>query len=165
MREWRLKLNLPSLRVYMNQNSKSYSKLKKWHKEALQMKRENPLLTLTEIGTKFNVTRQAVSLLFRPFDIRGRPKSHSLERPCLNCGKPLKRQKMYCSNRCFSSHSRVTLTCELCGSNFSLYRSYIQSRRLRGQKHFFCSHRCLGSWIGTQYGRGSEYQRLKRIDR
>jgi len=46
----------------------------------------------------------------------------------------------------------VILFCDECGKPFVRTFSYVADRIKKGQSHFFCSRKCLGRYIGKNYG-------------
>lgn len=74
-----------------------------------------------------------------------------VEKPCEQCGAlftvPRNRQgQPYCSVACRTAArtERIEIPCEVCGT-VSVYTP----ARVERQKHFFCSHKCMGVAVGS----------------
>jgi len=113
---------------------------------------ENPVWTLKEIGMAMGVGRERARqlLLAEGISIRKyRGIKYETERICPSCGGIKSIEGNICS-KCYHEQHNVTLTCEICGEEFTRYKS--QAERNGGSPPRFCSRACQGVWLGTQYG-------------
>lgn len=94
--------------------------------------------------------------------------AHSIYHPCPQCGRdiPQGRGHIFCCAQCRHDFSYKKIPCEVCGQlkEYHIKRvDWLQKRG--GQKHFYCSKRCQGKWLGTNYGGGSTKQMINKIKR
>jgi len=116
-----------------------------------QLRRENPRMKGVEIARIVGVSRERV----RQF-LGNQNACVPVIKLCPLCGRktPTNHQK-YCSRECWMKSKRVTLTCDVCGENFTLRGSeYRASLRVRKLKMRFCSRKCNGHWLGKNFGVG-----------
>jgi len=113
---------------------------------------KNPEWTLKEIGMVMGVGRERTRqlLLAEGLSIRKyRGVKYETERICPSCGGIKAVESNICS-KCYKEKHNVTLTCEVCGDDFTRYKS--QAERNGGNPPRFCGRECQGVWLGTNYG-------------
>lgn len=122
-------------------------------KQVIKYRQKNLCLTLEQIGTKFDVSRERVRQILARSGVEtknirfGKHLAHI----CPYCGGKKGSSVVMC-HKC--SSPKVTVACDECGK--LIERSYNELRwRLthgREQKQFFCSRECHGRYIAKRYG-------------
>jgi len=124
--------------------------------QLIKLRLENPNATLSQLGKLVGCTDERVRQILKS---EGLPtKSLHPTHPCLNCGKPLKKQKKYCNRKCWHEYTYTWLTCPTCGKLFESRIGLPAFKVSRGKRtsEFYCSKRCWGKVAGKKYGFGSE---------
>lgn len=120
----------------------------------LELRQQDPEIKAVRISEQLSISKEAVRQQLVKLDI---PTNFWLPTQyCIDCGIPLGYHSYYSPKNhrcraCWNKSHHTTLTCEGCGVTYSLILSQAQTR-LRRNKHHFCSRRCLGKWLGTNYG-------------
>ena len=120
----------------------------------VQIKLDNPDITLQALGDKFNLTRERIRqvLISEGFITHRKPKTQD----CKYCSKSfivIEHQKnklsiAYCSQRCKEDAHRVYLNCATCEKQYFLGSSEYRGRkRYKEHGNNYCSVKCRG--IGT----------------
>lgn len=110
--------------------------------KAVQLRKEDPSMTLEAIGKECGVTKQRIYKIFQDEGIPRRPKRRQPFKFCRVCNI-LIQNKIFCSNECRDEALYTELPCNACG-RLVKYRKYIVKYRLKqGQYNFFCSRRCF----------------------
>ena len=113
-----------------------------------------------EIARKAKVSRQRINQLKHFFglgDYQFKPLHNKtkLGRICPQCSGVKSPLGRICQ-ACYLSPHRKTLICEWCGKSFIRAVSEIRSN------HPYCSKKCQGSWLGTNYGFKARKEREMR---
>jgi len=137
-------------------------KYKKMEKEKLLEELEKNNWKVSEVRKKFNISKQRIYYWIHKFGIElpSLPSTRVIVF-CSNCGKEImvkesvkaKQKRFFCSPDCRRKYSCIGLTCFVCGKKF--YRKkkeYKHDINRRRNPHYFCSKRCWGKYVGTQYG-------------
>ena len=118
-------------------------------------RKENPEMTLQEIGNKFDLSRERVRQILKQMDLPTKHKSFGsiiTQTICPKCG----RQKLYRAKYCRKCRKELLyefVQCETCRIPIKRrisYTSYMKERR--GYKHIWCSKKCQGKWLANNYG-------------
>lgn len=91
--------------------------------------------------------------------------AHNVYRPCPQCGRDIPQCKtnIFCSVKCRTDFCLVKIPCEVCGQFKAYRKKHIDWRQKHGmQKHFFCSRKCLGIWLGENHGFGVYPYHIRR---
>ena len=125
--------------------------------QIVQMKTDNPNMTLERIGREVGVSRERVRQVLSKEGIKT-----SKDNPtCADCGvilrpsviKPYtdpKTNKRYCKS-CRNNMVYGIYECHTCGKEVKRRKKQIRKSK---QKHVFCDKTCLGKYLGTHYSRG-----------
>jgi len=130
------------------------------------LRASDPTMPAAEMARRLGVSRERVRQILGKL---GLPANFWPQPALCFCGKERphypsnSHRKPYCSDECKERAATerkgklyVTLVCNWCGSPCPpLLRTYIEWKRRRGQRLFFCDRRCLGSWRGATHGFGA----------
>ena len=113
-------------------------------KKIVKLRKENPLLTGSEISRTMKVSRQYVSRILQEADLNNRqPNYKRVVRTCEVCGQPTPRGQKLCTvGDCRETYYNVDVTCAFCKYRFKMKRGHIIQRHKRGLNHIYCSHSC-----------------------
>ncbi len=113
-------------------------------KKIVKLRKENPLLTGSEISRTMKVSRQYVSRILQEADLNNRqPNYKRVVRTCEVCGQPTPRGQKLCTvGDCRETYYNVDVTCAFCKYRFKMKRGHVTQRYRRGWKHIYCSHSC-----------------------
>jgi len=111
--------------------------------KAVQLRKDNPMMTLEAIGASVGVTKQRVYKIFQDEGIARRPKKTRKHfKLCRNCGI-LINTRLFCSDKCREEDLYTDLPCSTCGKLVK-HRKYIILQKLKKQQYnFFCSRKCF----------------------
>ena len=112
----------------------------------------SPKATLQEIGDKFDLSRERVRQILKQMHLPTKAIRPSLYKfNCYNCGIESKRR--FCSIKCRSEYFFESLYCEVCNVEIKRLKSEIKRNIVKHDyKHTFCSKRCQGIWLSSNYG-------------
>ena len=113
-------------------------------KKIIKLRKENPLLTGSEISRKIKVSRQYVSRILQEADLNNKqPNYKRVVVPCKVCGKTTPRGQQICPvGDCREIYYQVDVACAFCQYSFKMKRGHIIQRHKRGWKRIYCSHAC-----------------------
>ena len=81
---------------------------------------------------------------------------------CLECNK-LTKYKSFCSRKCKTNYSIITVICSECGQSFQEIKSQLIARVKRHKiDQIFCSKQCYGRWLGRTYGYGGRHMAVSK---
>jgi len=104
------------------------------------------------IADNFGITRERVRQILKNAGVRTTASSYGRNKICPYCGKA----KTYAAKKCYkcaTSYLYSGVACETCGKIIFMYTSLLIRRiNKNGQQHFFCNHKCHGSYLGKKYG-------------
>jgi len=150
---------------HMAYNKKPTSKI-----YVIQMRQDNPDMTLLDIGNIVGVTRERVRQILKKAGMETRsakaaysrqPPHLKFGKPCLKCNKPVPYSQLSKSKNPSPSHGYypkyhkecrpgslfMDLVCPYCDKSFQLGMYYYKQRLKRlsvgSQKEIYCSHRCV----------------------
>ena len=135
---------------------------------------KNPCASAQDIAQKVGISRERVRQILSSEGLeiksvlRGKPKI----RVCMNCLKEfdnkLKQGKKFCSRKCWSDYSRITLVCQVCGKNFKrraseviYYFNHPQLGNGKIRESICCSRICNGKLRGSNYGFGLHPENIR----
>ena len=124
---------------------------------------------MIEIAKMLGISKQRLYQIIQKYNL---PKKRDVRKPviapiiakCIVCGKELvnppsmlKYKKYFCSIMCKRKYYYEELTCFICGKKFLIRKKELK-KRLKKKKtnHFFCSRKCLGKYIGINFGFGNK---------
>jgi len=167
-------------RIKVKQARKLVDTLKKarWVKKRsaiLQLRRDNPTMTLEAIGQQVGLTRERIRQILKKNHVPTRATSKFPQRKCANCQKPLvdthghrmyvrssSPAKSYCNTQCRQAKLYDYYSCDYCGKLVWKRKKEYKHLKTLSQT-FHCSHRCshLHQWsmdgaINTWGKRGSK---------
>ena len=167
-------------RVKVKQVRKLVDTLKKarWVKKRsaiMQLRLDNPTMTLLEIGQHFKLTRERIRQILKNNNVPTRAISKFPPVKCANCQKPMTNAngsaihrttsaptKSYCNTQCREAKLYDYYPCEFCNKLIWILKTTYINHKAR-YTTFHCSHRCshLHQWsmdgaINTWGKRGSK---------
>ena len=110
----------------------------------VELRKNNPSMTLMEIGTIAGVTRERVRQILKSENLETRSTGRipSPMPPCKQCGTPVSnRRRTYCSPECQRPYGRTTTHCYYCQKEIVLMTSEYKGRVQRFN-HLHCSRAC-----------------------
>ena len=122
--------------------------------DILQTRNLHPFLTLQEIGTQFDVSRQYIYKVLKKAGLHTRaPKPLKSTRYCVQCGKRTAPKTKTCSDRCRFHLRYMRVTCSFCTCEF--YRRKVQLKKsyYLNYKNIYCSQDCYQRGRLDKYGR------------
>jgi len=116
----------------------------KTDKKIIKMRKQQPLLTGSEMGRILNVSRQYVSRILKEADLHNiQPTYKRVTVQCKVCGKTTPRGQQICPlGECREQYYNIDVTCSFCKYSFRIKRGHIIQRHKRGLKNIYCSHEC-----------------------
>ena len=122
----------------------------------IQAKVNNPCATLEQVGSKFGITRERVRQILKRAGTSTTRYNYRAKMTCPRCGQKKYSASNYCP-KCYRGLHNVTLQCINCGTYFERNQSQFlyQVNNPRYKGHFFCNRKCLGKYIGNNYGWGN----------
>jgi len=116
----------------------------KTEKKIIKLRKEQPLLTGSEISRTIKVSRQYVSRILQEADLNNRqPNYKRVVVTCKVCGKATPRGQKLCPvGNCREIYYSADVTCSFCKYSFKMKRGHIIQRHKRGLKHIYCSPSC-----------------------
>ena len=113
-------------------------------KKIIKLRKEQPLLTGSEISRKIKISRQYVSRVLQEADLNNRqPNYKRVVVPCKVCEEPTPRGQKLCPvGDCKDIYYNIAVKCSFCKYEFKMKRSHVVQRYKRGWKHIYCSHSC-----------------------
>ena len=126
------------------------SKGENWYK-AIILRTLNPYATLQSIGDQCHVSRERIRQILKEAKL---PTSHlARSYNCLNCKKEIKerRSHSFCSNKCRYEYHNLLIECDQCHTMFRRRRSEVLRPSMK-HNYYFCSKRCQGYWLSSNYG-------------
>ena len=116
----------------------------KTDKKIIKLRKEQPLLTGSEISRTMSISRQYVSRILKEADLNNKqPNYKRVVVSCKVCGKTTPRGQKICPvGDCRDTYYNIAVTCSFCKYAFTMKRGHIVQRYKRGWKHICCSHTC-----------------------
>ena len=116
----------------------------KTDKKIIKLRKEQPLLTGSEISRTLRVSRQYVSRILQEADLNNKqPNYKRVVVTCKVCGKTTPRgQKLCPKGNCKETYYEINVACAFCKYIFIIKRSHVIQRYKRGWKHIYCSRSC-----------------------
>ena len=113
-------------------------------KKIIRLRKEQPLLTGSEIGRKMDISRQYVSRILQEADLNNKqPNYKRVVVPCKICGKTTPRGQKLCPiGDCREKYYKVDVACAFCKYPFKIKRGHVVQSYRRGWKHIYCSRSC-----------------------
>ena len=113
-------------------------------KRIIKLRKEQPLLTGSDISRKMRVSRQYVSRILQETGLNNKqPNYKRVVVSCKVCGKRTPRGQKICpEGDCRDTYYNIAVKCSFCQYEFTMKRSQIVQRYKRGWKHIYCSHTC-----------------------
>ena len=113
-------------------------------KKVIRLRKQQPLLTGSEIARKLNISRQYVSRILQHAGLNNKqPHYRKRVTTCLFCGKITFRQQKFCPNSdCREQYYYIDVTCSLCHYNFKILKSTVKKGYGRGSRYIYCSSTC-----------------------
>ena len=113
-------------------------------KKIIKLRKEQPLLTGSEISRTMKVSRQYVSRILQEADLNNRqPNYKRVIITCKVCGKTTPRGQQLCPvGDCREKYYEVAVACAFCQYPFKIKRGHVIQRHKRGWKHIYCSRSC-----------------------
>jgi len=112
--------------------------------KVIEIRKDNPDMTLLEIGIETGVSKQRVSQILISENLETRS-THRIPLPmpaCKRCGVPVPyRRRLYCSSTCQRPAGKTVIVCHFCGKEVSLMTSMYKIRVTRS-KYMHCSRAC-----------------------
>ena len=110
----------------------------------IRLRKEQPLLTGSDIGRKIGVSRQYVSKILKKEGLHNRQPTYKTKIVlCLVCNKTTPRGTRLCpTGDCKQIYYNIEVTCAFCKFNFTIKRAHIVQRYKRGWNHIYCSKKC-----------------------
>ena len=116
----------------------------KTDKKIIKLRKEQPLLTGSEISRTLKVSRQYVSRILQEADLNNKqPNYKRVVVPCIVCGKTTPRGQKLCPvGACREKYYDIDVACAFCKYQFKMKRGHVVPRYRRGWKHIYCSPSC-----------------------
>ena len=125
----------------------------------VELRLNNPCLTLQGIGNDVSVSRERVRQILAREGLPTAAYKPKQRYYCMYCGKIIEnKNKCFCNMECHKAYSLIPLTCGSCGEVFYRTISQLWSSMYRhntngtSQVAYFCSKKCNGVWTGKNYG-------------
>ena len=121
-----------------------------------KLRKEDLLLTMSEIARRVNVSRQRVYQILKE---EGLPTSHQIRIEnqikknlygCPVCGTVTSLK--FCSEECKKKWQEVPVICTRCGKLFIRDRHQFLTNYPQHNDGLFCGKVCNGKWYGSKYG-------------
>lgn len=116
----------------------------KTDKKIIKMRKQQPLLTGSEMGRIIGVSRQYISKILKQEGLHNiQPNYQRKVVACKVCGNKTPRGQQLCpTGECKDKYYNIDVTCAFCKSPFTLKRSHVIQRYNRGLKHIYCGTAC-----------------------
>jgi len=110
----------------------------------IKIRKQNPLVTGSEIARKVGVCRQYVSRILKEKGLNNiQPNYKKKVVLCVVCDRTTPRGTRLCPNGdCKDLYYNIEVTCAFCKYDFKIQRSHIIQRYNRGMRHIYCSKPC-----------------------
>ena len=116
-----------------------------------QLRLENPLMNLVDIGAELGVSKQYVHKILKKADLHtGVPKKKKIYR-CVVCHEAILKKAKLCSGQCRFKYYRIQVACSFCHVDFYLKRSVVTQRHREGYKYIYCSRNCRNRGVRDGY--------------
>lgn len=129
--------------------------LKERNELIVKIAQDNPEIPQKELATRFGVTRQRISMIFKEY---GYKKPKKIYR-CHICKVQVDNNRNRC-RPCYLESKKYTIVCAFCDNKYTYYgraatvkRTYDRKRKTENR---FCSAKCAGAYLGTNFGKGSK---------
>ena len=122
--------------------------------ELLRLVEKHPCMPMAEMGRRLGVSRERIRQKVRQSALNI-PKGQRVKwRVCTHCGSIFHAhyRKIFCSDDCQYLEHRIPVACEVCGKIVHRLKSQVLYQHgKRNYNHAFCSNKCKGHWLGTNY--------------
>ena len=110
----------------------------------VRLRKQQPLLTGSEIIRKIGISRQYVSKILKQEGLHNtQPTYKNKVVTCKVCGRSTPKGQQLCpTGDCKDKYYNIGVTCSFCKVSFVLKRGHIVQRYNRGLKHIYCSSTC-----------------------
>ena len=135
----------------------------------LKLRQEDPGRSASDMAREIGCSRERVRQILKTLNLPTTSAEFRRKYYCENpkCGKELsgsgRTTRRHCSRKCYSDASRVDVVCAECGIVKSVINSQYKYKIAHGQKVWYCSRTCLGTWLGREHGRGVQYVREQNV--
>ena len=134
-------------------------------KKVTEARNSNPCATLQEIADRHGVSKERIRQVLKKARLPTGRIYQTYE--CLNCGKDMgpRPYRKFCAFECYHAYSYIKIACAVCGVLKEYNAKQVVWRRAHGKKRtgvFFCSKRCCGFYLGTNFGFGAHPENRSR---
>ena len=113
----------------------------------LELRESNPTMAAVRIAEILDITRERVRQILKDAGLPTYiPRHYGF---CKLCGQDIPATRTtYCSAKCRTKASQITISCTFCGNSKTLRRSAYNAQVKRGYKYMYCSVECRqrGNW-------------------
>lgn len=123
-------------------------------KKIIRFKKKNPCLSGATIARKFGKSRERIRQILTKARVKVESLKITLGHICPQCKGPKTYQQRVC-RQCLEKERedrRVQVACTNCGKLNTKTIAHLLWYIKRGYQHFFCNRKCLGQWLGLNYG-------------
>ena len=129
--------------------------------KVFEIRQEHPNKSATEIAIEVGISRERVRQILTKLGLPTKVRNPYIPRHCRDCGRILsKTTKGVLCFACFNLQRRketlAELTCFQCRKTFYRSKALHNIKKEKGYKHTFCNRKCLGRWLGLNYGYGKK---------